>query len=256
MMTRNHLIALVGAAAVAAVAACGNSNTTGQSSAVSTTPSTDSSAASATSTTVANSQACSALGGQVGPDRVCTVHSEAEGYTIDMKFPADFPDQEALTTILTTQRDQFVEAVTEPPVRDVAKALDIKPTTYRSGTPDAGTESLVLREYVNVGGAHPTTYYDALNYDLGKKAPIAFDELFKPGADPVAVLDPIVQNELTARLPGASVSANPIGADMYKSFALTDDAVIFFIGQGNWTIEAAGPQEVSVPRSQLTAILA
>jgi hypothetical protein len=43
---------------------------------------------------------------------------------------------------------------------------------------------------------------------------------------------------------------------MYKSFAITDDAVTFFIGQGTWTIEAAGPQQVSVPRSELASILA
>ena len=141
-------------------------------------------------------------------------------------------------------------------MRDVPKALDIKSTTYRSGTPETGTESLALEEYVNVGGAHPETYYDALNFDLGKQAPITFETLFKPGTDPVAVLDPIVENELKSRLEGAPVDANPIGAAMYKNFALTDDAVIFFIGQGEWTIEAAGPQQVSVPRSELAAILA
>ena len=70
------------------------------------------------------------------------------------------------------------------------------------------------------------------------------------------MLDPIVENQLKNQLPGAPVDANPIGADVYKNFALTDDAVIFFIGQGQWTIEAAGPQQVSVPRSELAAMLA
>jgi hypothetical protein len=35
-----------------------------------------------------------------------------------------------------------------------------------------------------------------------------------------------------------------------------DDAVIFFIGQCMWIMEAAGPQEVPVPRSDLAAVLA
>jgi hypothetical protein len=43
---------------------------------------------------------------------------------------------------------------------------------------------------------------------------------------------------------------------MYENFAITDDAVIFFIGQGMWTFEAAGAQQVSVPRSELASILA
>nr|WP_235892474.1 esterase [Mycolicibacterium hodleri] len=184
------------------------------------------------------------------------MHTETAGYTIDMSFPVTYPDQPALATVLKRQRDQFIETVSEPPVRDVPKALGITPTSYASGPPDARTESLVLEEYVNVGGAHPETYYDALNYDMAKKASITFATLFKPGADPVAVLDPFVENELKNRLQGAPVDANPIGAEMYQNFALTDGAVIFFIGQGQWTIEAAGAQQVSVPRNELASILA
>jgi hypothetical protein len=257
--TRHVLLALAGATVVAGAVACGGSTKPGASSETVTTPPTSTVTVTATTTSsapVATPSACTDLGGTVGPDNVCTVHTETAGYTIDMKFPADYPDQRAVTDVLTRQRDQFVSAVEEPPVRDVPKALDIKPTTYRSGTPDAGTESLVFEEYVNVGGAHPETYYDALTYDMAKKAPITFESLFKPGIDPVAVLDPIVENELKTRLQGAPVDANPIGAEMYENFALTDDAVIFFIGQGMWTIEAAGPQQVSVPRSELASILA
>lgn len=184
------------------------------------------------------------------------MHTETDGSPIDMSFPVTYPDQRALSDVLTKQRDQFITAIEEPPVSPMPKALGIKSTTYRSGTPDAGTESLVVEEYWNLGGAHPTTSYDALNYDLAKKAPITFDSLFKPGSNPVAVLDPIVENDLKTRLQGAPVDANPIGADMYKNFAITDDAVIFFIGQGQWTIEAAGAQQVSIPRSQLASILA
>jgi hypothetical protein len=43
---------------------------------------------------------------------------------------------------------------------------------------------------------------------------------------------------------------------VYQDFAITDDAVIFFIGQGMWLPEVAGPQDVSVRRSELTSILA
>lgn len=261
MTTRNVLIALAGATVVLGTVACGGTSTTGATSQspTATTTSTTTEAPAITTTTStpdAAPSACDDLGGQVGADQMCTVHTEEAGYTIDMSFPVTYPDQPALAEVLVRQRDQFVQAVTEPPVRDVAKALDIKPTSYRSGPPDAGTESLVLEEYVNVGGAHPETYYDALNYDLGKKAPITFETLFKPDTDPLAVLDPIVENELKKRLPGVPVNANRMGADMYHNFAIADDAVIFFIGQGMWTIEAAGPQQVSVPRSDLASILA
>ncbi|MET0454752.1 MAG: esterase [Mycobacterium sp.] len=261
MAARSSVMALLSATLI--TAACGGGTAPGASSETVTTPpattassSTTTTPSAAATTMASGPSACADLGGEVGPDRVCTVHSEADGYTIDMSFPSDYPDQKGLSEVLTRQRDQFVEVVSEPPVRDVPKALDVKSTTYRSGSPESGTTSVVLEEYVNVGGAHPETYYDALNYDLAKQAPITLETLFKPGTDPVTVLDPIVETELKNRLEGAPVNANPLGADMYKNFALTDDAVIFVIGQGMWTIEAAGPQQVSVPRSELSAILA
>ena len=42
---------------------------------------------------------------------------------------------------------------------------------------------------------------------------------------------------------------------MYQGFAIIDDAVIFFIRQGMWLPEVAGPQQVSVPRAELAPVL-
>jgi uncharacterized protein DUF3298 len=260
MTTRNALISAAAVLLLAGTAACGGPTKPAASSeAVTTPPSTSSGAANATSassTPAADTSACTDLGGTVGADNLCAVHVEKPGYTIDMSFPVDYPDQPAVRGLLTKQRDQFVAAVEDPPVAPNPKALDVKSMTYRSGTPDAGTESLVFEEYANLGGAHPTTSYEALNYDVGKKAPITFDTLFKPGGDTIAVLDPIVKNQLQNQLQGLDLDDNPAGADTYKNFALTDDAVIFFISQGQWTISAAGAQQVSIPRTELTSILA
>ena len=55
---------------------------------------------------------------------------------------------------------------------------------------------------------------------------------------------------------GGPADPNSLGATVYRNFALTDDAVIFFIGQGMWVYEAAGPQKVSVPRTELASVLA
>jgi Protein of unknown function (DUF3298) len=255
---RNVLIAAASATVIVAAAACGGSTKPAASSEAITTPPTSTSAAatasSAPTSATASSAACAELGGTVGAQNLCTVHTEKDGSPIDMSFPIDYPDQQAVVDLLKKQRDQFVTAIEDPPTSPMPKALDIKSTSYRSGPPDAGTESVAFEEYWNLGGAHPTTSYDALNYDLAKKAPITFDTLFKPGA--VAVLDPIVKNQLQNQLEGLTLDANTAGADMYKNFALTDDAVIFFISQGEWTIEAAGAQKVSIPRGQLASILA
>jgi hypothetical protein len=244
--TRHVLLALVGATVVAGAVACGSSTEPGASSEAITTPPTP------------LASACTELGGKVGPDRVCAVHAEGDTYTIDMHFPADYPDQKALTDVLTKQRDQFVAAITEdePPVNPWPKSLDITGTTYHSGTPDSGTESVVLEEHSDLGGAHGETEYESVNYDLAKKAPITFDTLFKPGSDPVAVLDPILLSEWRKLLDGIPIDDNLVGAEMYQAFALHDDAVVFYIGQGMWAFEAAGPQHFSIPRSELASILA
>jgi hypothetical protein len=74
----------------------------------------------------------------------------------------------------------------------------------------------------------------------------------------VEALDPIVQREMDKHWEGygGPAHANTLGDKVYQDFAITDDAVIFFIGQGMWLPEVAGPQDVSVRRSELTSILA
>ena len=258
-MTKRHLVIAV--AVILTVAACDSSTEPATSSEAVTTPPTTATSGTATTsaaptTTAAASSACTELEGTVGDAGLCTVHTETPDYTIDMSFPVDYPDHGAVEDVLTDQRDEFIDLVDDSPARDVPKALDIKSQTFRSGTASSGTESLVFEEYVNFGGAHPVTNYDALNYDLGKKAPITFDTLFNQEADPVATLDRLVAADLEKQLPSVTVGENPIGARMYRNFALTDDAVLFFLSQGQWTISAAGPRTVSIPRAELASILA
>jgi hypothetical protein len=186
------------------------------------------------------------------------VHTVTDTYTIDMRFPTTYPDQQALQAFLTQQRDDFVDFVSERPRSGVPFALDAQSKTYRAGTSTAGTESLVFTVYSQSGAAHPVTSYHSFTYDLTKKAPVTFESLFKPGTKPVAVLDPLVSRSLADRRADsvAQVGDNTVGARMYEDFALTNDSVIFFLSQGLWLPQAAGPQEVRIPRAALESILA
>jgi hypothetical protein len=197
-------------------------------------------------------QGCADLGGSGDVDRVCHVVTRTETYSIDMSYPLDYPDQGALTDYLTRDRDQFVDFVATIAPQDRTYDYGISPHSYSSGTADSGTASVVLARYGDTG-AHPVTSFKAFNYDLGAHAAIALETLFAPGADPVAVLDPIVQREMDKRWRGyeGPTPQNTLGDRVYRNFAITDDAVIFFIGQGMWLPEVAGPQEVTVPRTAL-----
>jgi hypothetical protein len=212
------------------------------------------STATATSTTVAQS-ACADVGGAVGLDQTCHAHSDTARYTLDFRFPVDYPDQQALTDALTQRRDDFVDWVAEAVPRSFPYELDIIGKAYHSGTPASGTQSLVLTIGTD-GGVHPVTTYKAVNYDLRKTAPITFDTLFKPGTQPLDVLNPIVQRELDKRGATGSLSLIDLGVKAYQNFAITDDAVNFFFNQDGLLPHEIGPLEVDVPRTELAPLLA
>ncbi|HYZ69672.1 MAG TPA: esterase [Mycobacterium sp.] len=202
--------------------------------------------------------ACTDLGGAVGSDGICTVHKANSTYTFDITFPSDYPDQQALTAYLTQARDGFVNVSEMPGSSNLPYELDAKGTGYRSGSPTTGTQSVVFTMWQNVGGVHPQTWYKAFNWDLGKKAPITFDTLFKPGVKPLDVIYPAVQQYLQKQqglIDGVSPS---VGLDpaKYQNFALTDDSLLFFFSQGELIAESAGPIEASVPRATIAPLLA
>src|ERR1700756_3832819 len=87
------------------------------------------------------------LSGTVGPDGICTVHASNPTYTLDMTFPNDYPDQQALTDYLTQTRDGFVNVSQMPGSWNLPYQLDAKGTGYHSGPPNAGTQSVVFEVY-------------------------------------------------------------------------------------------------------------
>jgi len=246
---RQH-ITLVGIAAVIASApGCGTPSIAHQTTSA-TLPAT-----ATTSVAVQGQSACTDLNGTIGRDQICHASNLTSTYKIDISFPVDYPDMPAVSAFLKQHRDDFIDWVAKFGPRDgrgrpyqyVATAK-----TYRSGTPDAGTQSLVLKIDNDTGLAnegHPNTTFQAFNFDLAKRVPITVETLFKPGAKPLEVLNPIVRRQLNA--PSADLDENT-----YQDFAITDDAVIFFFGQNQVVQDNNGPHKVTVPRTQLASLLA
>ena len=197
--------------------------------------------------------ACTEFGGTVAADQTCRVSEETPDYTLDFQFPVDYPDQQALTDYLTQRRDGFVEWVAGLPPSPYF-ALHITGRSYQSSTPSR-TQSLVLTVGTD-GGVHPVTTYKAFNYDVTKRAPITFDTLFEPGTQPLAVLNPIVQRTWENRGGTGPLSFDDVDSRTYENFALTDEAVIFFLNQDGLLPHEAGDLKVTVPRSEIESLLA
>src|SRR6202012_3623627 len=51
---------------------------------------------------------CATLGGVVEGEQTCHVHASTSTYTLDMKFPLDYVDEQALTDYISQNRDGFV----------------------------------------------------------------------------------------------------------------------------------------------------
>jgi hypothetical protein len=205
--------------------------------------------------TAAAQSACADLGGTVDTDQICQVHSTTSTYTFDMSVPLDYPDQQAVFDYLKQDRGDFVDWFTKfgGAGRDRPYMHDVTAKTFRSGTPTSGTQSLVLDIDDDTGLAHeghPGTSYKTFTFDLDKQAPITLDTLFKPNAKPLDALTPIVRRELHA--PALELLTSDL-----DNFAVTDDAVIFFFGEGQVIPgENNGPHQISVPRSELAPLMA
>jgi hypothetical protein len=201
---------------------------------------------------------CTDLGGTVDSGQICQVHAATSNYTLDMSVPLDYADQQAVFDYLKQDRADFVDWFTKfgGDGHDRPYMHGVTAKTFQSGTPTSGTQSLVLDIDDDTGAAHqghPNTWFKAFNYDLSKHAPITFDTLFKPGTDPLAVLNPMVKQKFGTHpeTPVADLDANT-----YKNFAITDDAVIFFFAQDQVIPDNNGPHRLSVPRTELAPVLA
>jgi hypothetical protein len=255
---RKALVALVSATVIMGVAGCGTSGAPQSTSSSSTSTPTSSEAP----PVAAAGSACAEIGGTVADKQTCSVHVETPEYTIDIKFPVDYPDQKVVADYLEEQRDSFLDYVKKiPPTGRVEPyLLNIEGTVYRSGTTNSATQSLAFATDDNTGAAHeghPDTLYQVFNYDLARHVPITIDTLFAPGVDPLPVLSAAAEPQLEKHF-GEDVAQalHDAGLKAYQNFAITDDAVLFFFGQSQLLNSNVGPTRVAVPRSQLESILA
>lgn len=199
-------------------------------------------------TAVAAPDACAALGGVV-QDATCRVQASDPAYTMDLTFPLDYPDEQALVDYLVQTRDGFVNVSPPPDLRNRRHQMNVTTESFQS----AQTRSVVLTLFQDIGTAHPTTWYKSFNYDFAQGRPVTFDTLFAPGANPLAAIFPIVQRTLESQtgLAGSIAAEDGRNPAHYQNFAVTDDAVIFFFGRAELLPSYVGATSVTVPRNAI-----
>lgn len=199
-------------------------------------------------TATAAPDSCAALGGVVvGPN--CQVQANDPAYTMNMTFPLDYPDEQAITDYLSQTREGFVNVAKSPDARNQPLEMDVTSESLNS----AQTRSVVLKLFQDVGSAHPTTWYRAFTFDTARGKPVTFDTLFAPDAKPLDVIFPIVRRELETGtgLEGSISPGDGRDPTHYQNFAITDDSVIFYFGRAELLPSYAGETSVTVPRSAL-----
>ncbi|CAJ1584171.1 esterase [[Mycobacterium] wendilense] len=198
---------------------------------------------------VAAADGCSDLGGTRTEDGLCRTHEARTDYELNIAFPVDYPDQGAITEFVTTTRDRFVETAQDRRAHNRPYRMEIQATEHRTET----TRSVAFEVYQNVGGAHPSSWYQTFNYDLARQRPLTFETLFAPETRPLDAIYPLVQRALADRLDVADPVSPKAGLDAanYQSFAVTPEELIFYFDRGVLMAGAAGAHAVALPRDQL-----
>jgi hypothetical protein len=196
---------------------------------------------------------CASLGGTVEAGQLCHLHAAGPMYTLNMTFPADYPDQQPLTDYITQNRDGFMAVAQTSGPRDQPYQMEATTEQHSAGQPPHNTRSVVLKFFQDVGGSHTSTWYKTFNYNLATKQPITFDSLFAPGTSPLDALFPLVQRDLERQnaLGAAILPSSGRDPSHYQNFAITDDQLIFYFAPGEMLPAFAGASQAQVPRNAI-----
>ena len=107
------------------------------------------------------------------------------------------------------------------------------------------------------GAAHPGLYSTTLNYDLGQGRELALDDLFLPNSNYLEAISNTCIAELSKQ-PGFDSSfadgAKPT-PENYRNWNITPDGLLITFDMYQVMPGASGPQQVSVPYSDLRALI-
>lgn len=126
-------------------------------------------------------------------------------------------------------------------------------------TPTGDLLSVVFTEYAYTGGAHPNTTYTTFTFDLVNERQLLWPDLLADGMTleaVAAIVQPALAETLTEMTdPEWLATGTAPTPENYANFALTADGLLILFPPYQVAAYAAGPQQMTLPYSDLDGIL-
>lgn len=119
--------------------------------------------------------------------------------------------------------------------------------------------SILFEDFAYLGGAHPGTFYVALNYDATTGKMLSLSDLFKPNSDYLGMISSLCITELQTRadmlFPEYATSGAAPLAENYQVWAVTPQGLLVVFPEYQVAPYAAGAQTVMIPYEALAGQL-
>jgi rhodanese-related sulfurtransferase len=164
---------------------------------------------------------------------------------------------DAMTALVQQEIDSFKNNLKDLPVTPIAAGsfLQIK---FAQVSPPGNLLSLKFTiSFYSDGAAHPGSYSRTVTYDLEAGQFVTLDQLFLPGSDYLGTISAYCIKMLKASEIGEVIDetgAQPT-VDNYRNWNITADGLLISFDEYQVAAYAAGPQQVTVPYSELATII-
>lgn len=186
----------------------------------------------------------------------------AYGITIDIAYPDWLSESEAASTAVGTVINEiqtgFLSSLSMMVGPYFSGAyLDISYEEFEHG---AALRSIVFTISDYTGGAHGNTYFASVTVDTIANEPLSLaDNIFVPGADVLAFLQPLVVEQLMITQGEYAdldwINSGTDGLDDYLAWAINAGTLELFFPPYQVAAYAMGSFQVSIPVDDLAAVI-
>ncbi len=187
-------------------------------------------------------------------------------YTITVQTPQLAGNNDPRVQVFNQRMDELVKKEVDtfrqgflqntlPPMTEVGSTLNV---SYSLISQYDEIWSLKLDfSFYSDGAAHPGLYSITMNYDLGQARELALSDLFLPNSNYLEAISQYCITELSKQLffEGSFQDGAAPTAENYHNWNITPDGLLITFDEYQVAPYAAGPQQVTVPFSELRSVI-